>query len=161
MERLTPHIFWRHGDSFLCAAKKVLDPKTDSENTFMRFGDSTIVAYYLIGHSIELCFKSYLYAKNYNKNKLRNDFGHDLSKLLKECKTRKLGREVKLKKKEIAGIELLSITYKSKGFEYLEYGSYSFPEYEFIYEVAKKLSTGLARYAMNPPGAYHGKPQKK
>ena len=161
MERLTPHIFWRHGDSFLNAAKKVLDPHADSEKSFKPLDDNTIVAYYLVGHSIELSLKSYLYAKNYNKNKLRNKFGHDLSKLLKECKKRKIGREVKIKKKEAAGIDLLSATYKSKKFEYLEYCSYSFPEYKFIYQVAKKLSNGLARYAMNPPGTYRGKVRKR
>ena len=158
MERLTPHVFWRHGDSFLSAAKKVLNPQADSEKSCKPLDDNTVVAYYLVGHSIELSLKSYLYAKNYNEDILRNKkFGHDLSKLLKECKKRKIGREVKLKKKEAAGIDLLSITYKRKKFEYLMYGSYSLPEYEFIYKVAKKLSNGLARYAMNPPGTYRGK----
>lgn len=161
MERLTPHIFWRHGDSFLSAANKVLSPQANSDKPFMPLDDNAIVAYYLVGHSIELSLKSYLYAKNYNKNKLRNKFGHDLSKLLIECKKRMIGREVKLKKKEMAGIDLLSSTYKSKKFEYLEYGSYSFPEYRFIYGVAKKLSNGLARYAMNPPGTYRGNERKR
>ncbi|ODB94077.1 hypothetical protein A3194_05300 [Candidatus Thiodiazotropha endoloripes] len=156
MERLTPYIFWRHSDSFLSAAEKVLEPQDVSEKSFKPLDDNAIVAYYLVGHSIELSLKSYLYAKNYNKNKLRKKFGHDLSKLLQECKKRKIGREVKIKKNEAAAIDLLSVTYKSKKFEYLEYGSYSFPEYEFIFKVAKALSNGLARYAMNPPGTYKG-----
>jgi len=123
----------------------------------MPIRDNTIVAYYLVGHSIELSLKSYLYAKNYDKNKLRRKFGHDLSTLLTECRKRKLGREIKVKKKEAAAIELLNTAYKSKGFEYLEYGSYSFPEYDYIYGIAKKLSNGLARYAMNPPKTYQSK----
>ncbi|MEW8690331.1 MAG: hypothetical protein AB2535_04500 [Candidatus Thiodiazotropha endolucinida] len=145
----------------MSAAEKVLEPQVDSEKSFKPFYDNAIVAYYLVGHSIELSLKSYLYAKNYNTNKLRNKYGHDLSKLLKECKKRMIGREVKIKKKEAAGIDLLSVTYKSKKFEYLEYGSYSFPEYKFIFQVAKKLSNGLARYAMNPPGTYRCKARKK
>ncbi|MEW7986511.1 MAG: hypothetical protein AB2810_15910 [Candidatus Thiodiazotropha endolucinida] len=151
MDRLTPHIFWKHGDSFLRAASAVLDPNLNSDKPFKAFGSKTIVAYYLVGHSIELTLKSFLYAKKYSKNKLRKKYGHDLGKLLKECTKRKLGREVKLKKMEKRMIELLNATYKSKGFEYLEYGSYRFPEYNYIYEVAEKLSNGLARYAMNPP----------
>ena len=112
-----------------------------------------MVAYYLVGHSIELTLKSYLFAKGYKLSDLRNSkkYGHCLSSLLDECRKRKIGREVKLSKAEIAAIHLLNDVYKTKRFEYLEYGMYRLPGYLFTRDVAEKLVNGLARYAMNSP----------
>ncbi len=113
----------------------------------------SMVAYYLVGHTIELTLKSYLFAKGYTLSDLRNPkkFGHSISKLLDECRKRKIGREVKLSKAEITAIHSLNDEYKTKRFEYIEYGMYRLPDYLFTRGVAEKLVNGLQRYAMNPP----------
>lgn len=109
-----------------------------------------MVAYYLLGHSIELSFKSYLFAKGYPITILRDQkqFCHNLSALLVECRKRKLGREVKLSSPEIGAIHLLSNNYRMKKFEYLEYGTYRLPDYYFLYALTRKIVNGLASYAM-------------
>ena len=145
--KLTSHGFWSHSKEFLAAAD-VYRPVRGKDG----LGDSiSLVAYYLIGHSIELSLKSYLYSKGYTEKTLRHPkkFGHNLSNLLAECRRRKLGREVKLTRYEIKAINVLSDTYKSKKFEYIEYGTYRAPKYFFIRDVAEKLVNGLRRYAMN------------
>lgn len=111
---------------------------------------ASMVAYYLVGHSIELALKSFLVAKGYSKAELRSrkKYGHNLANLLKECRRRKLGREAKLENAEIEAINLLNATYMSKRFEYLEYGIYRLPKYFFIRDVAAKLVSNLSRYAM-------------
>ena len=151
IERITAHGFWRHGQDFLHAADRV-KPVPNSEIGRFRSKPS-LIAYYLLGHSIELSLKSFLFAKGYTVEQLRRqkEFGHDLAALLSECRRRKLGREVKLKRQEIQAITLLSATYKSKKFEYLEYGTYNLPEYFFLRILAEKLVNGLSHYAMNPP----------
>jgi hypothetical protein len=96
--------------------------------------------------------KSFLSAKGYTVIELRcRKYGHDLEALLIESRKRKLGREVKLFKHQVDAIRLFNDTYKSKKFEYLEYGNYHLPEYGFLYDVAKNLIDGLAYYASNSP----------
>lgn len=148
--KITSHGFWRHSKEFLEAADSVRPPPTSEHERYRT--KPSLVAYYLVGHSIELSLKSFLLAKNYPISELRKrKFGHDLSNILAECRKRKLGREVKLTKNEIAAIMFLDKTYKEKRFEYFEYGGYNFPEYFYIRDVANKLVNNLARYAMNSP----------
>lgn len=142
--------FWSHAKEFLTAANVVRDPQRRGKGKT----DFSLIlpAYYLVGHSIELSLKSYLAAKGYTTRVLRSKpYGHDLQALLIECRKRKLGREVKLSEHQLNAIKIFSDTYKSKKLEYLEYGNYRFPEYDFIYDVAKTLNTSLAYYASNSP----------
>jgi len=135
--------FWSFSQDFLSAAKAVKD-----NNTL----ESPLVAYYLVGHSIELSLKSYPAAKeDYNSKTLRSDYGHNLGALLDEATRRKLGREVKLSKQQKKAIKSLSTPYRSKKFEYLEYGNYRLPKYSCIYETAEILLNRLAHYASNSP----------
>jgi hypothetical protein len=147
--KVTPHGFWRHGKDFLSAADAVKPPSELKR----KMDGVSMVAYYLVGHSIELTLKSYLFAKGYKLKDLRDPkkYGHSLSNLLNECRKRKIGREVKLSNAEIAVIHLLNDVYKTKRFEYLEYGMYRLPGYLFTRDVAEKLVNGLSKYAMNPP----------
>ena len=142
--------FWSHAKEFLLAAKVV---KEAHQNYKGKIDFSLILpAYYLVGHSIELSLKSYLAAKGYKTNELKSKkYGHDLEALLIEARKRKLGREVKLSRHQVNAIKLFSDTYKSKRLEYLEYGNYRLPEYDFIYDVAKHLNDSLAYYASNSP----------
>jgi len=59
------------------------------------------VAYFLVGCSIELSLKAFLFARGEKINRLKREYGHDLSKLIFESRRRKLGREVKLTRNQL------------------------------------------------------------
>lgn len=135
--RITAHGFWRHAADFLHAADAQGLSLNGAVGKFR--SRPSLVAYYLLGHSIELSLKAFLLAKGYEIRVLRDpkQFGHSVANLLAEARRRKLGKGVKLSKRECAAIVLLSETYKGKRLEYVEYGVYRLPEYFFLQAVAK------------------------
>lgn len=138
--------FWSHSKRFLSAATTV---KAPSEN---RNEELDLVAYYLIGHSIELALKAFLLSKkDYNIDKLKSQFGHNLEKLLTVAREGKLDREVKLSQEEVKAIKLLNIAYNNKNFEYMKYEEYHLPQYWYIHNVAKKLVNSLRYCSSNSP----------
>lgn len=135
--------YWSHGSNFLEAARRLQDPQAR-----FRPNDHTLTSYFLVGHSIELSLKSYLFAKGYSVAMLRHrPFGHDLESILNEATRRKLGREAKLTVAQKKAISRLNTHYKSKEFEYLQYQTYRLPEYRFVFGVARTLSQSLHRFA--------------
>ena len=103
-------------------------------------------AYFLVGRSIELSLKAFLFARGEKINRLKYKYGHDLSKLIIESRRRKLGREVKLTRNQLASVKLLSAPYSQKLLEYSEVGTYTLPHYWVICEVATGLVYGLRPY---------------
>ena len=160
MSRTTPFGFWSYSEKFLDASYAVSKPPLTEVDKLR--AKPSLPAYFLVGHAIELALKSFLLAKGTELEVLRSrKYGHDLEALLFECRRRKLGSQVTLSKNECNAILLLNISYKSKKLEYMEYGSYRFPEYGYIYTVAKKLVKGLAIYSSNSPYVRKKKESKK
>ena len=105
--------------------------------------NASFPAYFLIGRSIELSLKAFLFDRGVKINQLKKKYSHDLEKLISESRRRKLGREVKLNKKQISAIKILNSPYKRKLLEYKEVGAYTLPQYWLICEVASNLINGL------------------
>ena len=148
--------FWSYSKQFLVAADAVQSAHDSNAKTSrgikqISMFESSLPAYYLIGHSIELSLKAFLVARGCPVNELRkaNKYGHNLDALLSEARRRKLGREVTLNRNAEKAIRMLSPTYKGKRLEYMEYGKYRLPQYRFMRAVAKNLLDGLHRYSSN------------
>ncbi len=111
----------RLADEFLSAAIKVqpLAPSSTAELT----QPVSFVAYYLIGHSIELSLKAFLLGRGVPIVTLRSKaYGHNLSVLLREARRRKLGNVAKLTRHDLAVVNLLNTCYGAKEFEYVAIG---------------------------------------
>jgi len=133
-------------EEFLEAATRVCKPPVIArEKLRLRIN---MTAYYLLGHSIELSLKAFLFGRGVKYNKLRNKpYGHDLYKLITESRKRRLGIQVKLTPNEVELIKLLSISYSAKLLEYTEVGYYKLPGYGILHEIATKLVAGIRPYA--------------
>lgn len=128
------------------AAGKVAAPPI-SESERLRFR-ANLTAYYLLGHSIELSLKGFLFGRGVKYNKLRyKPYSHDLDKLITESRKRRLGLLIKLSTTEVGLIKLLSISYSAKLLEYTEVGLYKLPEYVALYELASKLAKAIKPFA--------------
>ncbi len=133
-------------EEFLEAAKKVCPPPRNARDRFRL--KANITAYYLLGHSIELSLKAFLFGRGVKYNKLRyKPYGHDLDILVSEARKRKLGLQAKLTSEEVALIKLLSVSYSAKLLEYTVVGLYTLPEYTTLYDIAHKLVKGIRPYA--------------
>jgi len=144
IQRLSPYLFLSGAEKFFGAAKSVYKPPvTMSERVRC---SAPFVAYFLVGRSIELSLKAFLFARGEKINRLKREYGHDLSKLIFESRRRKLGREVKLTRNQLAAVKLLSAPYSHKLLEYSEVGTYRLPYYWIVCEVASGLLNGLRSY---------------
>jgi hypothetical protein len=139
IDRTTSLGFWSFAEEYVNAAKAVQKSVGNS---------ISMPAYFLVGHSIELSLKAFLLGRGVPLSELRSrkKYGHDLEKLLQEARRRRLGREVKLSKKEVLSIRLLNYEYNSKLLEYIEIGSTKLPTYVFLESIAIKLVMGLKYY---------------
>jgi hypothetical protein len=144
MDRITPHILMNGAEQFLHAATKVCPRKRNDELRFK----INFVAYFLLGHSIELSLKAFLLCRGVELNVLKyKPYSHDLDKLICEARKRKLGLQVKLKTNEVKLIKLLSLSYSAKLLEYTETGYYKLPEYTLLWDIANNLVTSIRPYA--------------
>ena len=144
--RVTAEILRANAEGYLNAANLACKPpasKQDMPMYRLRFP-----VYFLIGRSIELALKAFLLARGETVKKLKHNYRHDLSKPLKASRKRKLGREVKLKPKQIKAVLSINHYYTSKLLEYIEVGAYFFPPYKVLHETAESLVTGLKPYCL-------------
>src|SRR5689334_11988578 len=136
-ERLTPQVMIGGAFQYLDAAIKIVPaPKTAIEKFRNRSVDP--VVYYLVGHSIELSLKSFLMLRGVTKTELQRTYSHDLEKIVKTCRRKKLGNVVRITTRQVNLIKLLNAPYKGKLLEYTETGIYTLPAYWEILEVAQK-----------------------
>lgn len=126
---------------YLNAAKSVYKPPVTMRDKLTC--RASFPAYFLIGRSIELSLKAFLFARGVKVNQLKYKYSHDLEKLIAESRRRKIGREVKLNNGHISAIKILNAPYKHKLLEYSEVGSYTLPLYWLICEGAANLVNGL------------------
>lgn len=131
---------------FLDAAISVQSPARTAAQELAQ--PTSFVAFYLAGHSIELAFKAFLLGRGMSIASLRNPrtFGHNLSALLAESRTRRLGTCVKLSATEIKVVQLLNDCYSAKELEYVFNGTRRLPHYSVVIRLATKLQAGVASY---------------
>lgn len=147
MERLTPKLLIINAERFLDAATKVCKPSTNSddidpETRLIVDRDIDTVAYYLLGHSIELSLKAFLFGSGVQKKSLY-DYGHNLDKLVTESRKMELDKHVELSEQDIDNINLINSSYSTKLLEYIEIGFYRWPKYEYLHAIAHKLVDGI------------------
>jgi hypothetical protein len=106
------HSFLSTSKHFLYAAEII----TDKYLSKRFYPEPAKVIYYLIGHSLELCLKSFLHYKGRSVDELKNKFRHNLKKCLTASKQN--GLNILDKHEENAIIELNSyFEYKIVGYE--------------------------------------------
>lgn len=101
-----------------------------------------LAQYYLLGHALELGFKSYLASQGYDEPTLRS-IGHDLLRCFEEARGR--GLDVRLLEPETtAVIEMLNEYYSRKELEYYSKPMLlRLPETEPLERVVNSLLIGL------------------
>lgn len=135
MARSTPHGYWRFAANYLLAARTV-EVKIHEE------GQLFFPALQLYGITIELALKAFLLKRGLTLNQVRS-LSHDLAKALGLARKRKLGREVRLDRREVAAIHVLNINYSSHRLRYIVTGATKTPELVYIERAAKELVLGL------------------
>lgn len=95
---------------------------------------------YLVGHSIELCLKSYLVFRGVPLSDLKTKkYGHDLEKCLKKAKEIGLNAHVQLDNGELYALNVLNKLYFTKQLNYIVTGAKEFPIFGPIQTVCTKL----------------------
>lgn len=95
---------------------------------------------YLVGHSIELCLKSYLAFQGVPLSDLRaRKYGHDLVKCFKKAKELGLNTYVELDNGEQHALTVLNELYSTKQLNYIVTGAKEFPVFGPIQIVNSKL----------------------
>jgi len=95
---------------------------------------------YLVGHSIELCLKSYLAFCGVPLSDFRTKtYGHDLVKCLKKAKELGLCTHVELDEAEMHALNVLNELYSTKQLNYIVTGAKEFPVFGPIQTASTKL----------------------
>lgn len=95
---------------------------------------------YLVGHSIELCLKSYLAFRGVPLRDFRSKkYGHNLMKCLKKAKELGLNEHVTLDDGEQRALAVLNELYSTKQLNYIVTGAKEFPVFGPIQTVNAKL----------------------
>jgi hypothetical protein len=97
--------------------------------------------YFLLGHALELAFKSYIRAKGASLNSLRS-VGHDLVVAKEWAITAGIEELARLDEQEHLAIKMLNEYYRRKEFEYRVTGGKSYPEAKLLAELIEKLLNG-------------------
>lgn len=127
----TPLGLWNRAKEFAKAASVVADAAGDQVS---------LPAYYLWGHSIELCLKAFLFACGVSLRKLKSkDLGHNLKALVDEAGRYSIKRKVHLSARELGEIYVLNYEYVAKRFEYHETETYHLPSKDRTKRIAEKL----------------------
>lgn len=98
--------------------------------------------YYLLGHSLELSFKSYVRAKGGTLECLKS-MGHDLDLCLAWASTTGIEGLVKITEKDRAIVALMNIPYKAKEFEYRVTGAKKYPHVPDLIALVEKVLKGI------------------
>jgi hypothetical protein len=137
----------RLAKQFLDSAIKVQKPATSYGEDLAQ--PISLVAYYLVGHSVELSLKSFLLGRGMPITTLRSrKYGHNLTVLLAESRKRKLGLCSKLTAKDVVAIKILDECYSVKELEYSFNGARRLPNYPTIIALATKLQREINVYCL-------------
>jgi hypothetical protein len=136
-ERTTPVGLARYAREFFDCALAA-DDKVGHRPSFEIIAPIPVM--YLVGHSIELCLKSYLAFRDVPLSDLRTKkYGHDLVKCLKKAKELGLNAHVKLDDGEQHALTVLNELYSTKQLNYIVTGAKEFPVFGPIQTVNTKL----------------------
>jgi len=101
---------------------------------------SPMPALYLIGHSVELAFKSYLLHRGITLRELRSKkFGHDLHSCQRKAKELGLSALVNFHPAEEGAVELLNTLYSTKQLNYIVTGMKYIPTFGLLESFTIKL----------------------
>ena len=133
--RSTPHGFWRFAANYLMAARMV-DVKIHGE------GQLFFPTLYLYGIAIELSLKAFLLKRGRTLAEIKS-LSHNLTKALALARRHKLGRVVRLDRREVDAIRALNITYSSNILRYIVTGATKVPQLVYVARAAEDLVVGL------------------
>jgi len=95
---------------------------------------------YLVGHSIELCLKSYLTFRGVPLTDFKTKkYGHNLEKCFTKAKELGLSDHVKIDSCELRALKILNELYSTKQLNYIVSGAKEFPVFGPIQTVCEKL----------------------
>lgn len=118
--RSTAHGFWRFAANYLLAARAV-DVKIRKE------GQLFFPALYLYGMAIELSLKAFLLQRGRTLAEVKS-LSHSLTKALALARWHKLGRVVRMGRREVDAVRVLDITYSSNLLRYIITGTTKVPQ---------------------------------
>ncbi len=105
----------------------------------------SMVTYFLLGHALELAFKSVLIAHGTSEKALRT-IGHDLGAATKAAMKVAPAGVIELDPSDSARLECLGPFYQTKAFEYLEPGFMSLPIALELYQLAEQVVQSIKRF---------------
>jgi hypothetical protein len=97
---------------------------------------------YLYGIAIELSLKAFLLKRGRTLAEVKS-LSHNLSKSLALARRHKLGRVVRMDRREIDAIRVLDLTYSSNLLRYIVTGVTKVPQLVYIARAAEGLVVGL------------------
>lgn len=145
IQSTTPIGLARYAFEYYISAKIVAN-----SSDFKSYDPKPSVAYYLIGHSIELALKSFLLQSGVSLDKLRNNYGHDLEQLI--CASCKNGIQTyfEISSSDIFSLQLLNELYCKKEFEYTSTGFKTLLAYQSAENLSHTIVHGVAQLVGYP-----------
>ena len=133
--RSTAHGFWRFAANYLLAARAV-DVKIRGE------GQLFFPTLYLYGIAIELSLKAFLLKRGRTLVEVKS-LSHNLTRALALARRHKLGRAVRLERRELQAVRVLDVTYSTNLLRYIITGATKVPELVYVARAAEELVLGL------------------
>jgi hypothetical protein len=131
-ERTTATGLWMFAESYRDAANLLAQRASELRHQ--------APIYYLYAHSIELALKAALRAKGVTVEDLSSKrLGHDLMKLLAECRKLRLQRRLRLGKRREAILSLLTELNREHELRYIKTGATSRPTLGILREIAARV----------------------
>src|SRR5439155_16728455 len=128
--RSTAHGFWRFAANYLLAARLV-DVKIHGERQLF------FPALYLYGIAIELSLKAFLLKRGRTLAEVKA-LSHSLTNALVLARRHKLGRVVRMNRRELLAIRALDITYSTNLLRYIVTGTTRVPELVYVTRAAEE-----------------------
>ncbi len=104
-----------------------------------------MVSYYLLGHALELAFKSVLIVHGTSERSLR-EIGHDLGAAANAAMKAVPPGIIELDASDSVRLERLGTFYQAKAFEYLEPGFMSLPIAQELCHFSEKLVASIRHF---------------
>lgn len=129
---------WTDANEMLIAARHL---------TSVRSLEFSKPLYFLLGHSLELSFKSFVRAKGASLSCLKS-IGHDLCLALEWAKTAGIAELVEISENDAALIELMNRYYKAKEFEYRVTGPKKLPRTEDLIDLLDRILSATKAFCV-------------
>jgi len=117
-----------YADEFFFAAEELEGSKNPRK--------AQVVSLYLLSHSLELAYKSYLYQKGIKLKEIKK-MRHNLKRLLDKCIELGIGQLITVNKPYLAIVNNLNNYYSTKQFEYMTKSEKDFIEVSAVKSIVK------------------------